>query len=66
MKKERLTKKETVKLLLDLFASTPGQAYNAKDIFRLLGAKTHPAKMLVLDVLTELIADDYISNDHGT
>jgi len=60
---KRLTKKETLHRLTELFAQEPQTVFNVKNIFDLTGARTHPAKMLVMDALTELVADDYISTD---
>lgn len=59
----RLTKKDIQGLLLDLFASHSSENYNVKDIFRTIRATNHPAKMLTLDVLSELVLDDYLATD---
>ena len=59
----RLTKKDIQKLLLDLFANDPGKDFAIKDIFHLIHAANHPAKMLTMDVLSELVLDDYLATD---
>ena len=61
--KSRLTKKEVRNKLLVLFEQSQGQQLEVKTIFSMVGALTHPAKMLVLDVLKELVLDDFLSTD---
>ena len=61
--KSRLTKKEVRNKLLVLFEHSQGQQLEVKTIFSMVGALTHPAKMLVLDVLKELVLDDFLSTD---
>lgn len=63
MKTPRLTKKDIRGLLLDLFEESMGRKINVKDIFHYLRAVNHPAKMLILDVLKELVLDDYLATD---
>ena len=63
MKTPRLTKKDIRGLLLDLFEESQGRKINVKDIFHYLRATNHPAKMLILDVLKELVLDDYLATD---
>ena len=63
MKTPRLTKKDIRGLLLDLFEESQGRKINVKDIFHYLRAVNHPAKMLILDVLKELVLDDYLATD---
>lgn len=62
-KGKRLNKKEIRNRLLVVFEQTGGETVNVKDIFRLVGATTHPAKMTVIDVLNELVFDDYLTTD---
>ena len=59
----RLTKKEIRALVLDLFERNPAKEFDTKHIFETIGASTHPAKMLTMDVLRELVLDDYLSTD---
>ena len=63
MKTPRLTKKDIRGLLLDLFEESQGRKINVNDIFHYLRAVNHPAKMLILDVLKELVLDDYLATD---
>ncbi len=60
---KRLKKNDIAQLLLDLFSRHPGEDISVKDIFGMLGALNHPAKMLVMDVLAELVLDDYLTTD---
>ena len=59
----RLTKKDIRNFLLDLFEQNPGKDFEVKEIFHHIYAKNHPSKMLALDVLSELVLDDYLSTD---
>ena len=59
----RLSKKDIQGLLLDLFANDPGKDFDIKEIFHIIHAATHPAKMLTLDVLSDLVLDDYVATD---
>lgn len=59
----RLKKKAVSQMLVDLFNAHPEQEYDVKDIFAMLKASNHPAKMIVMDVLSDLVFDDYISTD---
>ena len=59
----RLKKKAVSQMLVDLFNAHPEQEYDVKDIFAMLKASNHPAKMIVMDVLSDLVLDDYISTD---
>ncbi len=56
----RLTKKEIINQVFELFEKNSGNDYDAKEIFAILKLKTHPAKMLCVDVLEELVLDDYL------
>ena len=57
---KRITKRELITMMVDLFQSNPGESLNFKDITRLLSLDTHPAKMLCMDILEEMLLDDYI------
>lgn len=57
---KRITKKELVGMLVELFQSNQGESLNFKDITRILGLDTHPAKMLCMDILEEMLMDDFI------
>ena len=62
-KAPRLTKKEIINRLQELFENSPGRKWQVKDLFAELKALNHPTKMLVLDVLKELILDDFLATD---
>ena len=57
---KRMTKKELVKVLTGLFRKNPQEEFSSKQIFQALHLTTHPAKMLCLDLLSDLTLDDYI------
>lgn len=59
----RLKKKDITRMLLDLFAPGNDKGYSIKQLFALTHAVNHPAKMIVLDALSELVADDYLATD---
>lgn len=56
----RLKRRDQAERILELFEQNPLAEYSAKSLFRELGAKTHPAKMLVLDAADDLVRDDYL------
>ena len=60
-KAPRLSKKEIHEGLLTLFEMNPTKDLDIKHIFRHLQAKTHGAKMLVMDVIDDLVFDDYLA-----
>ncbi len=62
---KRLKKKELVGMLMELFRGNPTEIYDYKRIFRELNLTTHPAKMLCMDVLEEMVLDDYICEKKG-
>lgn len=57
---KRLTKKELVHMLADLFQQNPLEKYPLKSIFRKLELDTHPLKMLCMDILYDLIDADIL------
>ena len=57
---QRLKKKDLQGLLMDIFQQAPGETFDLKTLYRTLNLKTHPAKMLMMDVLDEMLMDDYI------
>ena len=59
----RLKKKAVLQMLVDLFNSQPEKDFDVKELFAELRASNHPAKMVVLDALSELVLDDYIATD---
>ena len=57
---KRLSKKAMAELLIELFQQNPNWEFTTKRIFADLGLKTHPLKMLCLDVLSDLLFDEYV------
>lgn len=60
---QRLKKRDLQGLLMDLFQQAPGLTFDLKTLYRTLNLKTHPAKMLMMDVLDEMLMDDYIKEN---
>ena len=56
----RLNKAQLTDLVMNLFQSRAGEVIDIKTIFRELHLNTHPAKLLCMDVLDDLLMDDYI------
>ena len=52
---KRLTKKELVQKLADLFQLNPKDRFPLKTIFRRLDLDTHPLKMLCMDIIFDLL-----------
>lgn len=72
---KRMKKGELADKLMNLFRMKSAEAINNKYIFAELQLNTHPLKMLCVDIISELLDDDYIIeiekgryklNDHGT
>ena len=57
---ERLKKKNLEQMVISLFEENPTQVFELKTLYRELHLNTHPAKMLLMDVLEVLLMDDYI------
>lgn len=71
---KRMKKKELSKTVLDFFHAKQDEVISLKYIFSELKLTTHPLKMLCMDILSDLLADDYITevdknkyklNNHG-
>lgn len=58
---KRLTKKQLAEQLTSFFQSQPNETYSFKEIFRALKLKTHPTKMLAIDVMEEMAWDDFLA-----
>ena len=56
----RLNKQELAELIMQFFERREGKETDVRTLFRELGLNTHPAKLLCMDVLDDLVADDYI------
>lgn len=59
----RLKKKAVAQKLIELFNANPDKEYDVKEFFTLLKANNHPAKMIILDALSDLVLDDYVTTD---
>ena len=57
---KRLSQKELVKKLQELFEENPDVLFSMKDVFRILRFNTHPLKMLTIDILDEMSLDGYL------
>lgn len=62
-KSSRIGKKELLNRILCLFEQSEGKTLNVKDVFRTIGAQNHPTKMLTIEVLEDLVFDDYLTTD---
>ena len=71
---KRMKKKELAHVVLDFFHDRQQEAISLKYLFAELHLTTHPLKMLCMDILADLLADDYITeveknkyklNNHG-
>ena len=70
-----MKKKELAHMLVDFFQAKSGEMLSMKYIFSELKLTTHPQKMLCVDLIHDLLDDDYITeiekgkfrlNSHGT
>lgn len=59
----RLKKKNVAQILVDMFNESPETEFDVKDLFVKFKATNHPAKMIILDALSDLVLDDYIATD---
>lgn len=57
----RFTKKKVEELVRELFKSHPGETLAYKQIFKMLQLKTHPTKMLAVEVMEDMAWDDFLS-----
>ena len=71
---KRMKKKELSQAVLDFFHAKQDEVISLKYIFSELKLTTHPLKMLCMDILADLLTDDYITevdknkyklNNHG-
>ena len=56
----RLNKSALMEQVMALFQAHSGELVDIKTVFRELHLNTHPAKLLCMDVLDDLLMDDYI------
>ena len=71
---KRMKKKELANILMDFFQTKQEEVISLKYLFAELHLTTHPLKMLCMDILADMLADDYITevdknkyklNNHG-
>ncbi|NDV57576.1 ribonuclease R [Bacteroides sp. 519] len=71
---KRMNKKQLAEKLMQFFSERPNDVFSLKYIFSELKLTTHPLKMLCIDILHDMRADDYIAeidknkfkfNSHG-
>ena len=55
-----LKKKELVEILLNYFRTKPNEAFSLKQLFQALKLTTHPGKMLCIDVVEEMLEDNFL------
>ena len=60
---KRLSKRHVEEALQGLFQGRPNEAMDIKQVFRTLHLDTHPLKMLAMDVMEEMMWDDYLQQD---
>lgn len=64
---KRTNKKELTKILIELFKEKANESIPLKQLFRELGLNTHPAKMLCMDILSDLVFEEYLTEtERGT
>ncbi|WP_443934776.1 ribonuclease R [Phocaeicola plebeius] len=57
---KHLKKKELVEILLNYFRTKPNEAFSLKQLFQSLKLTTHPGKMLCIDVVEEMLEDNFL------
>ena len=57
---KHLKKKELVEILLNYFRTKPNEAFSLKQLFQALKLTTHPGKMLCIEVVEEMLEDNYL------
>ena len=57
---KHLKKKELVEILLNYFRTKPNEAFSLKQLFQALKLTTHPGKMLCIDVIEEMVEDNFL------
>lgn len=57
---KHLKKKEFVEILLNYFRTKPNEALSLKQLFQALKLTTHPGKMLCIDVVEEMLEDNFL------
>lgn len=71
---KRMKKKELTRVIMEFFHTRQEEIISLKYLFGELNLATHPLKMLCMDILTDMLVDDYITevdknkyklNNHG-
>lgn len=57
---KHLKKKELVEILLNYFRTKPNEAFSLKQLFQALKLTTHPGKMLCIDIVEEMLEDNFL------
>ncbi len=60
-KNKRLTKNQLTEMLQDLFMRNADKTLSFKQIFKDLRLVTHPAKMLAVEIMEDMVWDDFLS-----
>lgn len=58
---KRMSKKELTSVIMDYFQDNAGSSVSLKRLFADLRLTTHPLKRLCMDILSDMVADDYIT-----
>ncbi|MDR0989296.1 MAG: ribonuclease R [Prevotellaceae bacterium] len=58
---KRMNKRQLANLIMDYFHSHAGEVISLKYLFEQLRLTTHPLKMLCMDIISELLLDDHIT-----
>ncbi|MDR1356715.1 MAG: ribonuclease R [Tannerellaceae bacterium] len=65
-KVKRMKKQAIAQAVAEIFRSSPKEYYNYKQLCKLIGIDSQVQKLLVVDILSNLTADNFISEtDHG-
>ena len=59
--KRHINKAQIAEMLQTLFVSQPSRTFSFKEVFKELKLKTHPEKMLAIDVMEEMAWDDVLT-----
>ena len=58
----RLTKKDVQAFLGNLFREAPDEDFSLRELYAILHAKTHPSKMIVIDVVDDMLEAGFLEN----
>ena len=62
--KSSLNKRELTDMVKSFISGRPGEAFTLKQFFSALKLTSHPLRMLCVDILNELLDDNYITRNH--